>query len=99
MPMPISPNIQYIVLLCNIDTLYCTIIRQNRGSPTGSSCAGARRGSHAYEKQKCHMSNKPTPESSHGIRQALTVPAIIAAVFLGFHVLPLFWRPNPHVGH
>ena len=41
------------------------------------------------------MRNKPTPESSHGIRQALTVPAVIAAVFLGLHVLPLFWRPNP----
>ena len=48
--------------------------------------------------QKRHMRNKPTPESSHGIRQALTVPAVIAAVFLGLHVLPLFWRPNPMWG-
>ena len=44
------------------------------------------------------MRNKPTPESSHGIRQALTVPAVIAAVFLGLHVLPLFWRPSPMWG-
>ena len=44
------------------------------------------------------MRNKPTPESSHGIRQALTVPAVIAAVFLGLHILPLFWRPNPFWG-
>ena len=28
-------------------------------------------------------------------RRRLTAPAIIAAVFLGLHVLPLFWRPNP----
>ena len=44
------------------------------------------------------MRNKPTAESSHGIRQALTVPAVIAAVFLGLHVLPLFWQPNPMWG-
>ena len=44
------------------------------------------------------MRNKPTAESSHGIRQALTAPTIIAAVFLGLHVLPLFWRPNPMWG-
>ena len=28
-------------------------------------------------------------------RRRLTTPAVIAAVFLGLHVLPLFWRPNP----
>ena len=44
------------------------------------------------------MRNKPTPESSHGIRQALTVPAVISAAFLALHVLPLFWRPNPMWG-
>ena len=31
-----------------------------------------------------------------GVR--LTPPAVIAAVFLGLHVLPLFWRPNPMWG-
>ena len=28
-------------------------------------------------------------------RRTLTAPTIIAAIFLGLHVLPLFWRPNP----
>ena len=38
------------------------------------------------------------PESTHQHMRAIRNPAIIAAVFLGLHVLPLFWRPNPMWG-
>ena len=48
--------------------------------------------------KKRHMRNKPTAESSHGIRQALTVPAVIAAVFLGLHVPAALLAAQSHVG-
>ena len=49
-------------------------------------------------KKERHLSKKQTPESTQGIRCSLRLPAIIAAVFLGLHILLLFWRPNPMWG-
>ncbi len=44
------------------------------------------------------MSNKPVPESSYVSRIAASRSATIAAVFLAFHIVTLFWRPNPMWG-
>ena len=40
------------------------------------------------------MGKKSTPESSHQPPRTLSRATLITAVFLGLHVLPLFWRPN-----
>ncbi len=44
------------------------------------------------------MNRKRTPESSQPEGNAFLRPTIIAAVFLGLHILPLFWRPIPMWG-
>ena len=49
------------------------------------------RGIRSLGKQRAQISSNLT-------RRTLTAPTIIAAVFLGLHVLPLFWRPNPMWG-
>ena len=41
------------------------------------------------------MGKKSTPESSHQPPRTLSRATLITAVFLGLHVLPLFWWPNP----
>ena len=41
------------------------------------------------------MPDFPPSRPINQTRRRPTAPAIIAAVFLGLHVLPLFWRPNP----
>ena len=41
------------------------------------------------------MTDHSTSESIQPAERAISRPAIIAAVFLGLHVLPLLWRPNP----
>ena len=44
------------------------------------------------------MSKKRAQKTSHQPQRALRQPATVAAVFLGLHVLLLFWRPNPMWG-
>ena len=44
------------------------------------------------------MSKKRATETSGRLRHGFQKPAIIAAVFLGLHILVLFWRPNPFWG-
>ena len=44
------------------------------------------------------MGKKSTPESSHQPPRTLSRATLITAVFLGLHVLPLFWRANPMWG-
>ena len=44
------------------------------------------------------LRKKRTSDPSHQPWRTLSQPAIIAAVFLGLHVLLLFWRPNPMWG-
>lgn len=41
------------------------------------------------------MNTKRTTGSTQPSGRTISRPAIIAAVFLGLHILPLFWRPNP----
>ncbi len=41
------------------------------------------------------MSINPTADSSQETSPVSLKPTVIAAIFLGLHVLPLFWRPNP----
>lgn len=40
------------------------------------------------------MRNKPLPQPGQVRRIALSKPAAITAIFLGLHILPLFWRPD-----
>ena len=42
-----------------------------------------------------HLNNNPIPESSQPAGSVFSRPAIIAAVFLGLHIIPLIWRANP----
>ena len=44
------------------------------------------------------MSKKRATETGDRLGHGFQKPAIIAAVFLGLHVLHLFWRPNPMWG-
>ena len=55
-------------------------------------------GDHASKNDYPHLKMTKAKESSRQPRCAPSKPAIIAAVFLGLHVLPLFWRPNPMWG-
>lgn len=41
------------------------------------------------------MSDLPQSRPIDKARCTLNAPAIVAAIFLGLHILPLFWRPNP----
>ena len=41
------------------------------------------------------MSINPTADSSQETSPVSLKPTAIAAIFLGLHVLPLFWQPNP----
>ena len=40
------------------------------------------------------MSDLPQSRPLNQARRTLTAPSIIAAVFLGLHLVPLFWRPD-----
>ena len=44
------------------------------------------------------MNSKQTPESSEPAGRVLLRPAIVAAIFLTLHIIPLVWRPNPSWG-
>ncbi|MCE2440266.1 MAG: tetratricopeptide repeat protein [Candidatus Latescibacteria bacterium] len=44
------------------------------------------------------MNRKRTPESNQPEGRVFSRPAIIAAVFLLLHMIPLVWRPNPSWG-
>ena len=44
------------------------------------------------------MSKKRATETGDRLGHGFQKPAIIAAVFLGLHILHLFWRPNPMWG-
>ena len=44
------------------------------------------------------MANTSTTEQIHPAERVFSPPAIVAAVFLGLHILPLFWRPVPMWG-
>ena len=44
------------------------------------------------------MTNTSTTEQIQPAERVFSRPAIIAAVFLGLHILPLFWRPVPMWG-
>ena len=45
-----------------------------------------------------HVTNASTPESTQPAERVFSPPAIVAAVFLALHVVPLFWRPVPMWG-
>ena len=44
------------------------------------------------------MNRKRTPESSQPAGRARSHPALVAAIFLLLHMIPLVWRPNPSWG-
>ncbi len=44
------------------------------------------------------MSKERPSKSNHPRRGKLSQPAIVAAVFLGLHLLVVFWQPNPSWG-
>ena len=44
------------------------------------------------------MTDNSTSESSPPAERAISLPAIIAAIFLGLHILPLFWPSIPMWG-
>lgn len=44
------------------------------------------------------MNTKRTPESSLPAGRALLRPALVAAIFLALHTIPLVWRPDPSWG-
>ncbi len=44
------------------------------------------------------MRKQRAQKTIHPPQRAFPLPAAIAAVFLGLHILPLFWRPNPMWG-
>ena len=48
----------------------------------------------ARKTDDCHVTNASTPRSIRPAERLFSRPTIIAAVFLGLHVLPLFWRPD-----
>ena len=49
---------------------------------------------HAAENNDPHLKMTKAQESSRRRRCAPPTPAIVAAIFLGLHILPLFWRPD-----
>ena len=51
-----------------------------------------------HEQEDRHVTDNPKPERIQPTGRVFSPPAIIAAVFLALHVLPLFWRPNPMWG-
>lgn len=44
------------------------------------------------------MTHNPNPESIQPAERVFSPPALIAALFLALHVVPLFWRPIPMWG-
>ena len=50
----------------------------------------------AHKTDNCHVTNASPPESTRTAERVFSRPAIIAAVFLGLHILSLFW-PSSHM--